>query len=182
MRWLDRIIVALLKATTRRRTVAGLGESASEPAGEIERGGVVFHQKRVIGRLERVVVHDDRRKDGGRVGMLLKAGRFVVRFDATGSQRMTVRVGQIEIDKAVHARLGGGELLTAGGQPVTVGGQQKVLIVVVMVVRTRMVRVLVVRVRPSVVIVIQIIEAVERAATAAGLVLIQIVMRLVVRV
>ena len=125
----------------------------------------------MVGRLERVVVHNDRRKDGGRVGMLLKAGGFVVRLGANGA--MSVRIGQVEVDKAVHAGLGGGQLLAAGRHPVAVGGQQKVLIVVMMVVRARMVRVLIVGMRPSMVVVIQIVKAIERA----GLVLlVQIVM------
>lgn len=37
----------------------------------------------MVSRLERVVVHNNRRKDSRRVGVRLKAGRFVVWFDTT---------------------------------------------------------------------------------------------------
>ena len=80
-----------------------------------------------------------------------------------------MRVSQVEINKAVHAGLGGGELRTADGRFVSIRGQQKVFVVVMMKVRARMVRVLVVRVRPSMIVVVQIVEAVERAAAARSI-------------
>ena len=64
------------------RAVAGLGETVRNSVGKAKRRGIVFDQKTVVGRLERVVVHDDRRQNRGRVGVL-KAGRLVVWFDAT---------------------------------------------------------------------------------------------------
>ena len=75
-----------------------------------------------------------------------------------------MRIGQVEVNKAVHAGLGSGEL--RGGRFVPVRGQQKVLVVVVVKVRARVVRMLIVGVRPSMVVVVQTVEAVERAAAA----------------